>query len=69
MKNMLGLNSGQLTTLGIFITFKTLKHMLPKKKNSKMSFLFFNSGSTSRSVLAFNTANSEILVNYKVLDL
>ena len=66
---MLGLNSGQLTTLGIFITFKTLKNMLPKKKNTKMSFMFFNSGSTSRSVFAFNMANSEILVNYKVLDL
>ena len=43
--------------------------MLPKKENIKCQFLFFNSGSTSRSVLALNSSDSEVLVNYKVLDL
>ena len=40
-----------------------------QKGKYKMSFPFFNSESTSRSILAFHTADSEILVNYKVLDL
>ena len=52
----------------IFITFKTLKQMLPKKENKKWQFMFFNSGATSRSVLAFKMLYCEILVNYKVLD-
>ena len=43
--------------------------MLPKKENIKCQFPFFNSGSTSRSVLALNTVDFEVLVNYKVLDL
>ena len=36
--------------------------MLPEKENIKCQFPFFNSGSTSKSVLAFNTADSEVLV-------
>ena len=43
--------------------------MLPKRKNKKSQFPFFNSRSTSRSVLALNIADSEVFVNYKVLDL
>ena len=42
--------------------------MLPKKENKKCQFMFFNSRSTSRSVLAFKMLYCEILVNYKVLD-
>ena len=53
----------------IFITFKTLKQMLPKKENKKWQFMFFNSGATSRSVLAFKMVYSEVLVSYKVLHL
>ena len=34
-----------------------------------MSIPFFNNKSTSRSVFALNTADSEVLVNYKLLDL
>ena len=43
--------------------------MHPKKENIKCQFLFFNGGSTSRSVLALNTADYEVLINYKVLDI
>ena len=43
--------------------------MLPKKENKKCQFPFFNSGSTSRLFLALEMADSEVLVNYKVLDL
>ena len=43
--------------------------MLPRKENIKCRFSFFNSWSTSRLVLALNTDDSKILVNYKVLDL
>ena len=43
--------------------------MLSKKEYKKCQFSFFNSESTSRPVLALKTANSKVLVNYKVLDL
>ena len=43
--------------------------MLPRMENIKCRFSFFNNWSTSRSVLALNTDDSKILVNYKVLDL
>ena len=40
-----------------------------QKGKYKMSVPFFNSGSTSRSILGFNIADSKVLVNYKILDL
>ena len=40
-----------------------------QKGKYKMSIPFFNGGSSSRSVLGFNTTDSEVSVNYKVLDL
>ena len=40
-----------------------------KGKKKRSQFPFFNSRSTSRSVLALNIADSKVLVNYKVLDL
>ena len=43
--------------------------MLPRKEKLKCRFPFFNNWSTSRLVLALNTDDSEILVNYRVLDL
>ena len=60
---------GCLCTALIYITFKTLKTHASKKENKKSQFPFFNSRSTSRSVLALNIADYEVFVNYKVLDL
>ena len=51
------------------MTFKTLKQMIPTKENKKCQFMFFSSGSISRSVLALKMVYSEVMVNYKVLDL
>ena len=51
----------------IYITFKTLKHMLSKKENKKCQFPFFNGGSNFRSVFALSKEDYEVLVNYKVL--
>ena len=48
---------------------QNLKTHASQKGKYKMSIPFFNSGSTSRSVLGFNTTDSEDFVNYKVLDL
>ena len=48
---------------------QNLKTHASQKGKYKMSFPFFNSGSTFRSVLALNMADYEVLVNYKVLDL
>ena len=39
-----------------------------KKENIKCQFMFFNSVSTSRLILALKIAYFEVLVNYKVLD-
>ena len=36
-----------------------------QKGNIKCQFPFFNGGSNFRSVLGFNTADSEVLVNHK----
>ena len=42
--------------------------MLPKKENIKCQFLFLNSGSNFRLVLALNEVDFEVLLNYNVLD-
>ena len=39
----------------------------PKKEIKKCPFLFFNSGSTYRWIMALNMTDSKILANYKVL--
>ena len=45
------------------------KTYAPRKENKKCQFPFFNSVSNSKLVLGFKTANSKVLVKYKVLDL